>query len=85
MIVIVDVPEPGDAMGLGLKVERGADKVMADLKPRPTLVVTVAVPELPWAIVMVLGETAMMKLAVTVKETVVVWVMLPLVPVMVMV
>ena len=85
MMVIVDVPAPGDAMGLGLKVERGADKVIADLKPFPTFVVTVAVPELPWATVRVLGETAMMKLAVTVRETVVVSVMLPLVPVMVMV
>jgi hypothetical protein len=84
-MVIVDVPEPGAAMGLGLKVDRGADRVIAELKPRPLFVVMVTVPELPWAMVMVLGEAVMLKLAVTVSVTVVVWVTPPPTPVMVMV
>lgn len=49
--VIVDVPEPGAAMGSGLKVilsallNSPADKVIAELKPLSAAVVIVEVPE----------------------------------------
>jgi len=94
-IVMVEVPAPGAGMGFGLKVtfwavpSPEADKVIGPLKPPEIVVVTVAVPELPWARVRVLGDTLMVKLApameVTVSVTVVVSVMLPEVPVTVMV
>jgi hypothetical protein len=52
-MVMVDVPEPGAAIELGLKVTvwplacPEADKEMAELKPPEIVVVIVEVPELP--------------------------------------
>jgi len=57
VIVMVDVPEPGAAIGFGLKlaVTRDgrplADKVIAELKPPEIVVVIVDFPELPLATV----------------------------------
>jgi len=93
-MVIVDVPEPGAAMELGLKVmvtllpPPEADKPIAELKPPETAVVMVEVPELPGTTVTEAGEPKMVKLGlvpVTVRLTVVVAVVLPEVPVTVMV
>ena len=63
-IFIGDFPEPGAGMGfvLNFTVGRLADKVIAESNPPDTVVETVAKPELPWAIVMAAGETAMVKL-----------------------
>ena len=50
---MVEVPEPGAAIGFGLKLtlcvlpSPEADKVMGELKPPETAVVIVAVLELP--------------------------------------
>ena len=94
VIVMVDVPEPGAAIGLGLKlaVTRDgrplADKVIAELKPPEIVVVIVDVPELPGATLIDEGEALMVKLGlvpVTVNETVVVATVLPEVPVTVIV
>jgi len=93
LTVIVDVPEPGAAMELGLKVTDWAlpcpvaDKLMAELKPPETVVVIVTVPELFLATLIVVGDALMVKLGfvpVTVKDTVVVSTVLPEVPVTVM-
>jgi hypothetical protein len=93
LTVMVDVPEPGAAMELGLKVTvwalpcPEADKLIAELKPPETVVVMVAVPELFRATVIVVGDALMVKLGfvpVTVRETVVVSTVLPEVPVTVM-
>jgi hypothetical protein len=54
-IVMVEVPEPGAAIGFGLKVattgEAGpspeTDKLMAESKPPEIVVVIVEIPELP--------------------------------------
>jgi len=90
---MVDVPEPGAAMELGLKVTTwalpcpDADRLMAELKPPETAVVMVAVPELLRATVIVVGNALMVKLGfvpVTVRVTVVVSTVLPEVPVTVM-
>ena len=87
--VMVDVPEPGAAMELGLKVTvwalpcPEADKVIAELKPPEIAVVIVEVPELPLATLIDVGDALMVKLGavpVTVRETVVVSMMLPEVP-----
>ena len=92
-MVMVEVPAPGDAMELGLKVTvcappaPVADKVIAELKPPEIVVVIVAVPDLPLAMPIAVGDALMVKLAfepVTDSETVVVAVMLPDVPVTVM-
>ena len=92
-MVIVDVPEPGAAMELGLKLmvwplpSPEADRLIAESKPPETAVVIVAVPELPLTTVTVVGDALMVKLGftpVTVSETVVVFVVLPDVPVTVM-
>lgn len=89
LIVIVDVPEPGAAMELGLKVTvwvllcPEADKVIAELNPPEIDVVIVAVPELPLETLIDVGATLMVKLGfvpVTVRETVVVATVLPEVP-----
>lgn len=90
LIVIVDVPDPGAAMEVGLKVTvwalpcPEADKLMAELKPPETAVVIVTLPELFRATLIVLGDALMVKLGfvpVTVSETVVVSTVLPDVPV----
>ncbi|HUC30029.1 MAG TPA: hypothetical protein VMR80_10615 [Candidatus Acidoferrum sp.] len=87
--VIVDVPEPGAAIELGLKltVTRDpwplADKPIAELKPPEIVVVIVDLPELPRATLSDVGEALMAKFGfvpVTVSETVVVAVVLPEVP-----
>jgi hypothetical protein len=94
VIVIVDVPEPGAAIGLGLKptVTRDgmplADKVIAELKPPEMVVVIVDFPELPGDTVIDEGEALIVKLGlvpVTVSDTVVVSTVLPEVPVTVIV
>ena len=93
LTVMVDVPEPGAAMELGLKVTvmllpvPEADKPIAELKPPEIVVVIVDVPELPGATVMEDGDALIMKLGfvpVTVSVTVVVSTVLPEVPVTVM-
>ena len=88
-MVMVEVPEPGAAIGFGLKltvVPAGApvaDSVMALLKPPLTVVVRVEVPELPAATLTAVGEAVSVKLAaaVTVSVTVAVCVTPPPVPV----
>lgn len=94
VMVIVDVPEPGAPMGLGLKPTFTvdgwpvADKVIAELKPPETVVLIVELPLLPCTTETEVGEAEMVKLgvpaAVTVSETEVVSVVLPAVPVTVM-
>ena len=78
VIVIVELPLPGAAIVLGLKltvVPLGApvaDRLMALLNPPLTAVVMVEVPELPAATLTEVGELASVKLggAVTVRVTV---------------
>jgi hypothetical protein len=90
--VIVDVPDPGAAIELGLKLTLfalpcpDADKVIAELKPPETDVATVTVPELDRATVIDLGDALRVKagvppLEVTANVTLVVAVVLPEVPV----
>ena len=68
--VIVEDPEPGAAMEMGLKVTvtpdgwPEADKVMAELKPPVTVLVTVDIPELPCATETEAGEAERLKLGV---------------------
>jgi hypothetical protein len=93
--VIVDVPEPGAAMRLGLKVTfwalpcPEANKVIAESKPFSAAVVMVEVPDLPLTTVIAVGAALIVKLAlaeaVTVRATVDVCVMPPPVPVTVIV
>jgi hypothetical protein len=87
VIVIVELPPPGAAIVLGLKltvVPLGAplaDKLMALLKPPLTVVVIVEVPELPCATLTDVGKPVSVKLAaaVTVRVTVALcWVSPPL-------
>jgi hypothetical protein len=88
------VPEPGAAIGLGLKLpvtpegKPVADSVIAELNPPETAVVTTTYPLCPWTREPDVGDTEMVKAAaagaVTVRETVVVSTKLPPVPVMVM-
>src|SRR5215471_15293833 len=89
---MVDEPEPGAAIGLGLKltvVPVGtplADRLMALLKPPLTVVVMVELPWAPCATLTEVGAALMVKLggAVTVRVTLVVcWIPPPL-PVTVM-
>lgn len=91
---IVEVPAPGAAMLLGVKVIvccppcPEAVKVIAELNPPAIVVVIVDVPELPRATVIAVGEALTVKLGevpVTVNETAVVAVVLPEVPFTVMV
>ena len=78
MMVMVELPEPGAGIGLGLKltvVPDGApeaDNVMALLKPPLTVVVRVELPRLPCWMLSEVGEAEMVKLggAVTVSVTV---------------
>ena len=81
LTVMVDVPEPGAAMELGLKVTvwalpcPEADKLIAELKPPEMPVVILDVPELLRATLIDVGDALMVKLGVvpvTVRETVVV-------------
>ena len=90
---MVDVPEPGAAMELGLKLtlrplpSPEADNLIAELKPPEIAVVIVELPELPGATVSDVGEAPMVKLGavpVTVRMTVVDSTVLPEVPVTVM-
>jgi hypothetical protein len=89
LTVIVDVPEPGAAMELGLKVTvmllppPEADKPIEELKPPETAVVIVDLPDVLRGTLMEAGEALMVKLGfvpVTVSVTVVVCVVLPEVP-----
>ena len=78
---MVEVPAPGAAIGLGLKltvVPEGmpeADRVIALLKAPMIVVVTVEYPAIPCGTVTEFGETAIVKSggtnAVTASETVV--------------
>ena len=86
-IVILEVPEPGAGIGLGLKltvVPEGtplADRLMALLKPPLTVVVMVEVPWAPCATLTEVGAALMVKLGgvVTVSVTLVVcWIPPPL-------
>jgi len=91
--VILDVPLPGAAMGVGLKLTVAplpcpdADKAIAELKPPETVVIIVELPELPRDTVSEVGdaETAKFGGAATVSDTVVVLVTPPPVPVTVIV
>ena len=78
---MVDDPEPGAGMELGLKLTVTllgwplADKEMAESKPPEIVVVIVEWPEFPGSIVSEVGDALMVKLGlvpVTVSETVVV-------------
>lgn len=92
---MVDVPEPGAGMVLGLKLtvtllgSPVADKAMDESKPPEMAVVIVEWPEFPGLIVSEVGDALMVKLPppvpVTVRETVVVSWVLPEVPVTVIV
>ncbi len=86
---IVEEPDPGAAMLLGVKVTvcwlpcPDAVKVIAELNPPAMVVEIVEVPELPRATVIAVGEALTVKLGevpVTVSETVVVAVVVPEVP-----
>jgi hypothetical protein len=92
--VSVDEPEPGDAMDAGLNAavtpvgRPEAERAIAELNPPETAVVMVELPVLPAATESEVGEADRVKAgvaaAVTVSETVAVWVMPPPVPVTVM-
>ena len=92
---IVDVPDPGAAMDVGVKLTVTpdgwpvADKAMAELNPPEMAVVILEVPELPLLTLIERGDALMVKLAfaaeVTVRVTVVVCVILGPVPVTVIV
>ena len=91
VMVMVEVPDPGAAMEVGLKLTVTpagwplALKAIAELKPPETLVVMVEAPLAPCATETEVGEAEMVKLGlvvlVTFSETVVVSVVLPEVPV----
>ena len=90
-IVIVEVPEPGAAMELGLKLTVTpdgwplADKATAELKLPMIVLVIVEVPVLPCATERDAGEADRLKpVPVTVRDTLVEDVVLPEVPVTVM-
>lgn len=91
--VMVELPEPGAAMELGLKLTVRPlpppedDKLIAELKLPETAVVIVEVPDLPLAMLKDAGDALIVKLGaapVTVSTTVVVSTVLPEVPVTVM-
>ena len=91
--VAVDVPEPGAAMDVGLKLTVTpvgwplAVSAIAELKPPETAVVMVELPLLPCVTDTEVGEAAIVKAGtgaeVTVRETVAVCVSPPPVPVIV--
>ena len=95
LIVIVEVPEPGAAIDVGLNVIVSplpcpdADKLIAELKLPEAVVVIFDVPELPRVIDSDVGEAESVNAAgfeeVTVSEIVAVWVTSPPVPVTVIV
>lgn len=81
VIVMVDDPEPGAGMELGLKLTVTlpgwplADNEIDELKPPEIVVVIVECPEFPGLIVSDVGDALMVKLGlvpVTVSDTVVV-------------
>jgi len=88
---IVDVPEPGAAIDVGLKLTvtpagwPDADKDMDELKPFTAAVVIVELPDLPQIAISAVGDALMVKFpgtgAVTVRVTVAVRVRPPPVPV----
>lgn len=91
--VIVEVPEPGAAIELGLKLtvtlfpSPEADNAIAESNPPEIVVLIVDSPELPRATLSDVGVALIVKLGlvpVTVSETVVVSTVLPEVPVTVM-
>jgi hypothetical protein len=91
--VMVDVPDPGAAIELGLNVTVTrdpwplADRLIAELKPPDIAVVMVEWPELPRATLSDVGDAAMVKFGfvpVTVSDTVVFAVVLPEAPLTVM-
>ena len=89
--VIADVPEPGAAMEVGLKLTVTpvgwplAVKAIAEAKPPETAVVIVELPLLPCTTETDVGEAEMVNagvaVAVTVSDTFAVWVIPPPVPV----
>lgn len=90
---MVDVPDPGAAIELGLNVTVTRDpwplpdKLIAELKPPDIAVVMVEWPELPRATLSDVGDAPMVKFGfvpVTVSDTVVFAVVLPEVPLTVM-
>jgi len=91
---MVEAPEPGAAMDVGLKLTVTpvgwplAVKAIAESKPPDTLVVIVEVPLLPCTTETEVGEAEIVKaglaVAVTVSDTAVVSVVLPEVPFTVM-
>jgi len=90
VIVMVDDPDPGAAIELGLKLtltREGtplAESATAELKPPEIVVVILEVPELPRETLTEVGEALIVKLGfvpVTVTETVVDALVLPEVPV----
>ena len=95
LMVIVEVPDPGAAIDVGLNVmvsrlsSPEAERLMGELKLPDATVVMVTLPELPRTIEMDVGEAESVKAAgedeVTVREIVAVCVMPPPVPVMVIV
>ena len=90
-----DEPEPGAPIDVGLKLPVTpdgmpvADKAIVPLKPPETVVVTTAYPLWPCSRYPEVGETEMANVpaeaAVTVSDTVAVWVIPPPVPVTVIV
>ena len=87
VIFRVEVPAPLIDVGVKVRVVRLpcplADRLMAELNPPVTAVVTVTVPDVPRATVMEVGEALIEKPAateVTVSETVVVFTVVPEVP-----
>lgn len=91
--VMVEVPEPGAEIEVGLKLTATllpwpeADSEIAELNPPEMAVVILEIPELPRTTVMEAGEAVMVKFGVvpvTVSDTVVVSIVVPEVPVTVM-
>jgi hypothetical protein len=70
IMVMVELPEPGAAMDVGLKLTvtpvgwPDADKATAELKPPEMAVVIVDLPLLPWTTDSEEGEAEMVKLGV---------------------
>lgn len=90
-MVMVEVPAPVIDVGLKLMVTRlpcpDADNLIAELNPPLTVEVMVTVPDVPRVTVIEEGDALMENPAavpVTVSVTVVVWTVLPEVPVTVM-
>jgi len=85
--VSVELPLPGAAMDVGLKLavtpegKAEVDSEIAALKPPLTVVEIVLLPELPWVTDRLVGEALTVKsgvaVAVTVSEIVTVWVIPP--------